>query len=177
MEKEYISSENMQSATDPDVTEAAQNNSTAETNTSSSENASKGSLLLYLTEWGEKNLLTAAKWAQFLSILNMVLLCFMALIGIICIISSTFRMYGVYSLVTGVAYIICAAIAFPSTWSLYGFAKKGLQACKSKNINALQESMAKIAFTFKYVGIITVVYLGLIVLAAIVGFFSAAYIE
>lgn len=166
-------------STASEVIETAECKTSVENATPTNADNANVPMKLYLTQLGAQSLFSAAKWARFLSIVNMVLLGLMALAGIINIISGFLSIFVTFRhVIIGAVYVICAIISFVSAWSLNGFANKAIMSYKAKDSEALQESMVKMAFTFKYVGIMTVVYFIFVVImfVAIGLFYSAAYL-
>ena len=73
--------------------------------------------------------------------------------------------YGSRVIAVGFVYIVVAAISFIPTISLLKFANYAKEATQSLDGDALQSSMDRLRFTFKFQGIMLIVYLVIVVLA------------
>ena len=129
---------------------------------------------LMLSGLGVAKLQTAAKWAYFLSIVYIVSCALLVVCGICMIVfGASLGASAQNYLTAGIAYILCSVVGiFPSLSSL-AFSSKAKRACANGDERELQESMAKLSFTYKYIGILTIVYIALFLLAILFGIIGA----
>lgn len=124
---------------------------------------------LVLFEDGIINLAKAAKWAKFIAIVTIISLVFLILSGVYSIHQgSTMRNYfgfGTQMVVTGVIYIVVAAISLCPAISFLKFANYAKEATRSLDDDSLQSSMDRLRFTFRFQGIMLIIYLAFIALA------------
>ncbi|MDY3064120.1 MAG: DUF5362 family protein [Bacteroidaceae bacterium] len=123
-------------------------------------------LTLVLSQDGIINLQSAAKWAKFIAIFTIISLVFLIFNGVQSIYEgSRMLYYGSRVIAVGFVYIVVAAISFIPTISLLKFANYAKEATQSLDGDALQLSMDRLRFTFKFQGIMLIVYLVIVVLA------------
>ena len=134
---------------------------------------------LHLDQTGKSYLGETARWAKFLSIVGFVMCGLIVLAGIFFVVFMpkfpTFGGNAEYE--TGFAfgkgilafvYIIMAVICFFPYWYLFNFATKMQVALKSDDQINLNTSFGKLKSCFKFVGILTIVFLSFYALGIIV---------
>ena len=125
---------------------------------------------LQITGVAVQYLETSAKWARFLAIVGFVMIGFMVLgaIGMGAMMSNPmmeempFPIGGIMFL-----YVAMAALYFFPTLYLYRFATQALKAVKTENSMDLTESLLNMRNCYRFVGIMTVIVIGLYVLLLI----------
>ena len=121
----------------------------------------------------------AGRWAQFLAILGFVGAGLLVLIGIVMMamggfMGDAFSELGFPPALLGVFYIALAVIyIFPSLY-LYQFATKAKAALQRSNTSLLTESLGALKSTFKFYGIMAIVFISIYFLAIIIGVFAGA---
>ena len=124
-----------------------------------------------------------AKWCNFLGILGFIL---SGIIGIVALFAGTFlgamsSGFGSSSMISGglvtVVYLILAAVYFFMSLFLYRFATKMKAALYSNDQDSLNNSFLNLKNLYKMMGIITIIYLSLVVLALIFGIGAAAFLR
>lgn len=122
-------------------------------------------LTLVLSQDGIINLQSAAKWAKFIAIVTIISLILFIISGVQSIYEgSKMLYYGSRIIAMGVVYVVVAAILFVPTISLLKFANYAKEATRLLDDDALQLSMDRLRFTFKFQGIMLIVYFVLFVL-------------
>jgi hypothetical protein len=117
-----------------------------------------------------------AKWANFLSIVGFVLSALLAILAVFAgsAISNLGSMYGNGSPMIGagaitVIYLLIAILYFFMSLYLNRFASKMKTALYSNDQDSLSNSFLNLKSLYKLMGILTLIYLGLLVLGLIVG--------
>lgn len=131
---------------------------------------------IVLSPRGMKNLRRAASWATFLSILYFVGLFFFFIFGIFLIIKGAMSPNDYecgYNIGVGVTYIACTAFGVIAAFAQFSFAQKAKRACDKADSMKLEESMDRLSFLYKYMGILSIVYIVFVVLAVIFAVISA----
>lgn len=131
---------------------------------------------IVLSPRGMKNLRRAASWATFLSILYFVGLFLFFIFGVFLIIKGAMLPNDYecgYNIGVGVTYIACTAFGAIAAFALFSFAQKAKRACDKADSMGLEESMDRLSFLYKYMGILSIVYIVFIVLAVIFAVISA----
>ena len=131
---------------------------------------------IVLSPRGVKKLKSAASWATFLSILYFIGLFFLLLMGFFLIVKGAMSYNDYesgYNVGVGMAYIACSIIGAVAACALFSFAQKAKRACGSADSMKLEEAIGKLSFLYQYAGILSIIYIVLMVLgvifAAIVG--------
>lgn len=130
---------------------------------------------LKVTEYIRRDLTTAAKWGKFLAIIGFVLIGLMFIAALVMLISAANLpsfISGQFFLM-GFIYIVMAVIFVFPTLYLLRFSNStqiGLQSEKQVDFEFGIENLRSL---FKFMGIYTIVVLGLYVLVIIFGFLSA----
>jgi len=122
-----------------------------------------------------------AKWANFLSIVGFILSCLIAVIALFAgaFLGSLGRgLGGGSSSLMGAGfitfiYLVVAAIYFFMSLFLYRFASKMKTALYSNDQDYLNNSFMNLKNVYKLMGILTIIYLGFLALALILGIGSA----
>jgi hypothetical protein len=127
-----------------------------------------------LTNESMELLKTGAKWAKFLSILGFVGTGFMVLAALLMMAVST---SGKYQLVggspipnglLGFIYLVMAGVYFYPTLCLFNFSDKIKKAFITLDNNVLVESFRNLKNMFQYIGIVTIVFIGLYIVGILV---------
>lgn len=131
---------------------------------------------LNVTAQSRDFLLYASKWANFLAILGFIGLGLMVLGGVLAIVvgSSFGRIAGPFQFgFLGLIYLIMAALYFFPTMYLFKFASKMKNALAKSNQDDLDLGFENLKSFFKFIGMFTIILIGLYVLAIIIGFGTA----
>ena len=134
---------------------------------------------IVITDEGKMYLLETAKWAKFLSIVGFVAVGFLALCGVGALVASAlmpagllganpylplgsavFVVYAVYFLAIGAIYVFIY-------YYLYKFAVRTQEAVVSGNTMIMTESQGWMAKYFKFIGVLTIVMLGILALVIV----------
>jgi uncharacterized membrane protein len=132
---------------------------------------------LQIDHVSQSHLAETAKWANFLSIVGFVL---SGIIAIMALFSGAFlgaaggRRYGGDSVLIGagfimVIYIIIAVLYFFMSLFLFRFASKMKAALYNTDQESLNASFMNLKVLYRFMGIITIIYLVFIVLALVLG--------
>ncbi|MBP9197735.1 MAG: DUF5362 family protein [Saprospiraceae bacterium] len=137
---------------------------------------------LYISDQSKKYLLETAKWAKFIAIMGFIGIGFMILIGIfmgafmgsMATASEEFAAWGTgFSALMSVFYIGIAVLYLYPVLKLYQFAdqtKKALAVNSTEGISLAFESQKSM---FKFMGIMTIIVLGLYVILILAGLSGA----
>ena len=125
-----------------------------------------------------------AKWGNFLGILGFIL---SGIIGIAALFAGTLmgslsNTYGGSSSIMGagfitVVYLIIAGVYFFKSLYLYLFSSKMKAALFTNDQDTLNNSFLNLKNLYKMMGILTIIYLSILVLALIVGIGAAAFMR
>lgn len=124
-----------------------------------------------------------ARWANFLSIVGFVLSVILAIAGLFMgvFLGSTSSTYGNSSFIgagfAAVFYLIIAALYFVMSLFLYRFASKMKMALYTNDQETLNNSFLNLKNLYKMMGILTIIYLCLIVLFMIFGIGAASFLR
>jgi uncharacterized membrane protein len=134
---------------------------------------------------GQSNLGDAARWAKFLAIVGMVMCVLIVIIGIVAAtalsnLNSGFRRSGYYSggstygssglgATLVVTYIIIAVIYFFPCMFMLRFSNHMQNALKANDQASLNESLKYLKVTFRYMGILTIIFLALFLMSLLLG--------
>ncbi len=129
---------------------------------------------LLVTSEIQTYLYTTSKWATFLAILGFIGAGFMGLIGLIMTLvgntisnfansPSTEIFKNIFPFM-GIFYIFIAAIYFLPSLYLFQFAEKTKKAIENNNQELLSNGLGKLKSTFKTMGILTITFIGLLIL-------------
>ncbi len=124
-------------------------------------------------------LIEIAKWSKFFGILGYILAALMLLVGIFIAfagagLSSAFEGLGVSGSFLGIFYIIIALLYFYPSYKMVQFSKHMPAGLYSHQQESVTEAFANLKAVYRYFGIITIVVLGLYVLAIIGGLLFAS---
>lgn len=131
---------------------------------------------LNVSAQSENFLLYASKWANFLAILGFIGLGLMVLGGLIVMVvgSSVAGIGGAPQLgMLGIIYVVMAALYFFPTLYLYKFGIKIKNALATTSQDDLDLGFENLKSFFKFIGIFTIIMIGLYVLAIIIGLGTA----
>lgn len=112
----------------------------------------------------------AARWAKFLAILGFIGAGFLVLIGLSTLamssaLSSQFSALGISPAFIGFLYLIIAVVyLFPSLF-MYNFANRAQGAVRGNSSSLLTESMGFLRSTFRFYGIVAIVFIGVYLLS------------
>ncbi len=124
-----------------------------------------------------------ARWANFLSIVGFVLSVILAIAGLFMgvFLGSTSSTYGNSSFIgagfAAVFYLIIAVLYFVMSLFLYRFASKMKMALYTNDQETLNNSFLNLKNLYKMMGILTIIYLSLIVLFMIFGIGAASFLR
>ena len=119
----------------------------------------------------------AARWAKFLAILGFIGTGFLVLIGLSTLamssaLSSQFSALGISPALIGFLYLIIAVVyLFPSLF-MYNFANRAQGAVKDNSSSQLTESIGFLRSTFRFFGIVAIVFIA-VYLLFMIGVFVA----
>jgi hypothetical protein len=119
---------------------------------------------LVVNEQMKKDLLTAAKWGKFLSIMGFISTGFMVLaaLGMTAMTSNpAFRQVGMSPMVIVLMYLFIAGIYFTMSYLLFQFSNKTKMAVIETNTMSLQEGFKALANLYKFAGILTIITIAL----------------
>jgi len=135
---------------------------------------------IQLTGSAQKFLKEAARWAKILAIIGFIfigLIVFLFLVGGLAMSSSQYPLGGMAG-VAGITYVIMGivfgALYFFPTYFLYKFSVNTLQAFEHNNSDLLSEGFRYLRNMFMYIGIATVVVIGIYLLIFIGGFLAGS---
>lgn len=109
---------------------------------------------------------TGAKWAKFLAIIGFIGTGFMVLAALLMLAVSSSEKYGLMGShmpngLLGLIYILMAGVYFYPTMCLFNFSDKIKKAFITLKNNILVESFRNLKNMFQYIGIVTIVFIGL----------------
>jgi len=116
-----------------------------------------------------------AKWANFLSILGFIGLGLMVLVSLFMFVigtSSSFMPLG-NGIFVGIFYILIAGFYFVPINYLYKFSSNMKNALRTNNQASLTTSFEYIKSHYKFIGILTIVIMGIYILMILWGMFAA----
>jgi hypothetical protein len=128
---------------------------------------------LEIDQLGKLNLAEAAKWAKFLGIIGIFFLALLLLVGIAFMFmmpafmsnmppSSPFaKMGGAFF---GIIYFVIAAINFYPIWAMLKFGSLIRAGIRTENQGTFNEGLIYLKRFFKFIGILTIVVIGIYVL-------------
>lgn len=132
---------------------------------------------LEVTDFIKLDLVEGAKWAKFLAIVGFVSIGLM-LVGGLFVGSSMSALSGATGAMSGALlvalYFLIAGLYFYPVYALYKFAKNIKLAIEHNNNNAFATGIRYLKGMFKYMGIITVIFLSLYALLFMFGILGAA---
>lgn len=125
----------------------------------------------------KSNLAEAAKWAKFLGILGLIVLGLMFLGGLFVMVAGSsmlsqspeLRALPFGGAVIGIIYIIMGIIYIYPTWAMYKFGTLIRAGVQNDNQAKFSEGVVYLKRFFKFVGILTLIIIGLYVLIFIAG--------
>lgn len=123
-----------------------------------------------------------AKWAQFLAIIGFVLTALIVVAGLFMgsfmsifkEMSGNTQMPPMPFAVLSVVYVIMGGVYFIPSWFLYKFSTETRKALLGNDEEILTQAFANLRRTFKFLGIMTIVIVGLYVLVLIAVMIGAA---
>lgn len=128
---------------------------------------------LELSSKTQLDLLSAGKWAKFLSILGFIFTGIMLIFGLgfgifMSVLPTDVIPMGLPGFAFSLIYILSAILYFLPVLYLYRFSTNAIKAIKEKDKPAIELSINNLKKNFKYVGILTIALIGLYFIAAIV---------
>lgn len=126
---------------------------------------------LRLSQYALENLNEIRKWTRFFAVLGFIGASFMVLGGLLVVLGGSFSGLGISSL-AGVLYIALAVLYFFPAYYLLNFSNKTKAALEETDEVLLEESMVELRKSTRFVGIMTIVILGLYVLMLVVLLFT-----
>lgn len=131
---------------------------------------------MVLSPYGMMKLSKTASWAKFLSIVGFVSICLLFLLGIFMLVIGM-TSYDYYetnrNIGIGLVYLVGSAIGVVAYIALFLFAKKAKRACKTADSDELEGSLENLCFLYQYTGILTIIYIAIIVIALVVSLVCA----
>jgi hypothetical protein len=143
---------------------------------------------LSVDQTGRAHLAETARWAKFLAIIGFIMCGLIVLIGLF--FGSIFSLFtspysnspyndlsvrgSGFGAIMAVYYIVIALIYFFPCLFLYRFANKMKTALASNEQDVLNTSFQNLKASFRYVGIVTIIFLAFFILAFIVGILGVA---
>lgn len=137
---------------------------------------------LQLNELSKDYLRETAKWAKFLSIVGFVVIGLMV-IGAFAMFAmgsalgsmggmggGMFAMGGAF---VGIVYLLIALLYFFPVLYLYKFSSSTLKAFENSNTEQLTDGLKNLKSHYKFVGILTAIFVGLYALIFLIGIFGA----
>ncbi len=114
-----------------------------------------------VSETMKADLLSSAKWAKFLIILQCIGIVFLVGIALLILCSgNTLRaIYGAYSTFLGLFYLVLAVIMLYPTIKGFGFTNNAKSACLTNNEEELSCAFANMRSFFRFYGILSIIYL------------------
>ncbi len=136
---------------------------------------------LVLDDLGRNYLYQGAKWARFLAIIGFIGIGLVVLMGLMMgtvfgAMNDTYGMSGASALAgpfATILYLIIGALYFVPTLYLFRFAKYSMEAIERKDQMSLNEGLKNQTSLFKFMGILTIIFLGLYALVILGGIFVA----
>jgi hypothetical protein len=134
-----------------------------------------------LDETGKAYLLETARWAKFLAVVGFVLLGLLILFGVFLstIMGAVGSRYGGsfqnFGGVMMVLYVLIGILYFFPTYYLFKFSTLIKPALLTSNQHGFNSALSYLRSAFRYIGILTLVVLGLYALAFLVGIAGAAF--
>lgn len=131
---------------------------------------------LNISTQSKNYLLEVAKWANFLSIVGFVFSGLYVLGGLMFFVTgASYSAFGGGSAASlGFVYIISAVLMFFPSLYLYNFSNKMKAALNNGSPENLELSLENLKSCFKFMGIMTIISLGLIILFVILGVLGAS---
>ncbi|GET23809.1 DUF5362 family protein [Prolixibacter sp. NT017] len=123
-----------------------------------------------------------AKWAQFLAIIGFVLTALIVVAGLFMgsfmsifkEMSGNTQMPHMPFAVLSVVYVIMGGVYFIPSWFLYKFSTETRKALFGNDEEILTQAFANLRRTFKFLGIMTIIIVGLYVLVLVAAMIGAA---
>lgn len=142
---------------------------------------------LIINPEGKSHLITTAKWVHFITIVGFVIIILMLLIGVATMALSTvvneyrdfqvFQYFPMSMIAIGVSHTLTAVIAFFPIHYLYKFTRKIKLGMAFNNQDHISEAFRNLKKTAKFSGIVTIVYLALMLLIIPVLILSAGLLR
>jgi hypothetical protein len=134
---------------------------------------------LNLDHQTQQYLAETAKWGKFLSIIGFILICLLVIAGIFMgSVMATLSEYNELGVIGGGAfsmiYITGALIYFFPTFFLYKFSSAMQVALRNSDQQQLTESFKNLKSCFKFIGILTLIMIGIYVLIFMFGIIAGA---
>lgn len=130
---------------------------------------------LQVDEVARANMLEMARWTKFLSIVGFIGLGLLAMGGIAMLFSTAIidsMGYGALGTSVALIYLVLVALYFYPTYALFKFANTVKPAIRTANQAQFNEALGHLKGVFKFVGIFTIIIIGiygLIFIFAIIG--------
>jgi hypothetical protein len=130
----------------------------------------------------QQHLSDTAKWAKFLAIVGFIFCGILVLATLMNLSNSNSRSESYYyrrtetmsPTLTLFVMVVFAAVWFIASLYTYRFAVKMRTALTGVDQISFNDSLANLSRNYKFLGIVTIVYIGLIILLLVVGILSAA---
>lgn len=128
---------------------------------------------LTITESIQEDLITTCKWGFFLSIMGFIGTGFIALAAIFLFITAATVSFGSGQIgLVGFIYLIVAGLYLIPTLNLLKFSRKVRNACESNDQFDLEEGISNLKSLFKFIGIMTIVTIGIYIIIFLFAFMS-----
>ncbi len=106
----------------------------------------------------------SAKWAKFLAILGFIGVGFMVVLAVAMLGFDSFAKSIGNRLQVGLIYLVFAVVYFFPMFYLYRFADRTQEALASRSSRMLTEGLENLSNHYQFIGILTAIFLGLMVL-------------
>jgi Family of unknown function (DUF5362) len=137
---------------------------------------------LQIDETASGYLAETAKWGKFLAIMGFIFCGLLLLVGLLMgstmgALFATSGLGGSTGIIFSVVYVAIAALYLMPCIYLYKFAKSMQTALKGGDTIQLHEGLKNLKSCFKFMGILTIVFLAIYALAFVVGGLAAAFMR
>ena len=132
---------------------------------------------LQVDEVARAHMLEMARWGKFLSIVGFISLGLLALMGVAMLFSTAIidsMGYGAFGASFALIYLVFVALYFYPTYALYKFSNKVKPAIRTANQPQFNEALSHLKGVFKFVGIFTIIIIGIYGLVFIFAIIGAA---
>lgn len=130
---------------------------------------------LKVTDCVQTDLITAAKWGKFLAIVGFVTIGLMFMGSLFLLIASTTPFIGGQFAIMGVIYLVMGIIFVFPTLHLLRFSNRMLSGISSGKQTDFELGIEYLRSLFKFIGIYTIVILGMYILIFLTGFLGVIF--
>lgn len=126
---------------------------------------------LRITESIQQNLLSAAKWLKFLTVLGTIGMVLIALIGVVCLFIPSYE--GVNGPVIAVIYFVMCALYYYPIKKCYNIVSSTREAMNNDSLDSLELCADNLRSVLKYFGILSIVVMVLYALIIVFAIIAA----